>query len=121
MRRVLATTLLSVLVLTGCSETADVVEEATQQAEEAVETVQYCSAAIRLADAVQSEDWANAIDAGEDMVETAPDEIAAEAQTVLEGARRLSQGEMEVAEDPEFQQAAQAVQEFTRDRCDPTS
>lgn len=114
---------IGVIVLGGasCSTVDEAVEGAQNAVEDVVDNVQYCAAAIQVADAVNNENWDRAISAGEDLVANAPDEIRPEAQTVLDGAREIRDGNRARAADPEFRQAAEQVEQFTRDHCDPTS
>lgn len=129
-RLVATVAVLAAFALTGaaCGTAEDAVDqgrEAIEQAEDAArdtaQRAQYCRAALQVASAVDDRDWDRAISAGEEMVAHAPDEIVDEARTVLDGARRIRDGQTQVAQSQEFQDAAEAVRTFTRERCDPAS
>ena len=113
------------LSLTACGDAVETVQEgvseATEAAGEAAQLVRFCTAALEVADAVNARDWERAIERGEEMVAEAPDEIRPDAQTVLEGARSIHDGDTAVAQSEEFQRAVERVRGYTRDRCDPTS
>lgn len=127
MRRTLAAlaVLALPLSLSACGDAVETVQEginqATEQAQDAATLVQFCKAALDVANAVNDQDWNRAIERGEVMLAEAPDEIRPDAQTVLDGAKRIRDGEMQVAQDEGFQAAAERVKQYTRDRCDPTS
>lgn len=127
MRRVAPILAALALVLTlgacdGAVETVqDGIQEATEQALETVEIAQFCKAALDVATAVDDRDWDRAIERGEVMVAEAPDDIRGDAQTVLEGAKRIRDGETAAAQDEEFQAAVERVQTYARDHCDPTN
>jgi hypothetical protein len=119
-RRVLARLVLVALPLTlgACGDAVDTVREGVQ---DAATLVQFCSAAVEVAQAVDDRDWDRAIERGEVMVAEAPDEIRPDAQTVLDGAKRIRDGDAAAAQDQEFQAAAERVRDYSRDRCDPTN
>lgn len=126
MRRVATTLTALTLVLTlgACGDAVETVQEgvrdATERAQEAVQTAQFCKAALDVANAVDDRDWDRAIERGEVMVAEAPDDIRDDAQTVLEGAKRIRDGDAAAAQDEQFQAAAERVRTYARDRCDPT-
>jgi hypothetical protein len=109
------------LGLAGCDAAQDAISSVQSEAGDVQQRVEYCADAIRTADAVRQQDWEAAIEHGEALVEKAPDAIRAEAETVLAGARELRDGDLEAANDAEFQAAADELQRYTRETCDPTS
>ncbi|HEX9888169.1 MAG TPA: hypothetical protein VGA69_01725 [Nitriliruptorales bacterium] len=127
MRHPLAILAVIVLPLTlgACGDAVESVQEgvdqATRQAGEAIQIAEFCRAALDVANAVDDQDWDRAIERGEVMAAEAPDDIRGDTQTVLEGAKRIRDGDTAAAQDEEFQAAAQRVRDYARDRCDPTS
>lgn len=124
--RLVAPLLVAGLVLGACDtvgelaeETQTAIESGVDAAREAADLVGFCTAAARVAKAISDEDLDAAVDAGEDMVGEAPSEIRPEAELVLDGAKRAQAGDPSAVQTDEFEQAADAVQAFTRDRCDP--
>ncbi len=116
----------SVLLLPACDQVDEAVGTAKQAAASATEAigetsqlVQFCTAALQVARAVQDEDVDRAVAEGESMVEHAPDEIRPEAEVVLAGAREAQQGDYDRLRSQEFEDAAAAVATYTQDRCDP--
>ncbi len=109
----------------GISEAVDTATSAAEQAQEQVtevsELAQFCTAAARTAQAVNAQDWEQAIEHGQTMVAEAPDEIRPDAETVLDGAQRYVDGDQSAVMSEEFQDAAEEVKAFTEDRCDPRS
>lgn len=128
-RLALVTAVCATLALTGCgavedgiNQATDVADQAREQIEDTSRNLQYCAAALSTAEAVRNENWEDAVESGENLVETAPEEIADEARTVLDGARAYQSGEDEAAvQTEEFRSAAQRVADFTRETCDPRS
>lgn len=116
----------AVLLLPACDQVdeavgtaQDAVATATEAVAETSELVQFCTAAARVAQAVQDEDVDAAVQHGETMVEHAPDEIAPQAQKVLDEARRAQGGDYSGLQSQEFEDAAEQVATYTQDRCDP--
>lgn len=121
MTRVAAAFVLAGLVLTGCAEAQDTVDDAVRRATELAQTARYCAQAARVAQAVESRDVDAAVSAGEDLVAVAPEEILEEAQTILDAAKDAQAGDPSGFESQEVQAAAQTLSTYTRDTCDPTN
>lgn len=121
MVRVAAAFLTLGLVLTGCSQAQEAVENTVEQATELAQNARYCVQAARVAQAVQARDVDTAVSAGESLVQVAPDEIVDEAQLILDAARQAQDGDPSALQSDEVQAAAQTLSDFTRDTCDPTS
>ncbi|MFT5222279.1 MAG: hypothetical protein ACI867_000578 [Glaciecola sp.] len=120
--------LLAALALgaSACSAVGDVVDGAQQAIEDGVDAareagdlIKFCTAAVRVAQAVEDEDLEAAVNAGTNMLAEAPAEIHLEAEIVLDGATRARDGDRAALGTQEFQDAAKAVRNFTADRCDP--
>lgn len=131
-RRLLLTIGIAALTLAGCgdveeavqdgiSQASEVAAQAREQIEDTSRNVQFCSAALSTAKAVEQQNWESAIEAGENLVEQAPDEIAEDAQTLLDGARAYQEGDQSVVQTDEFREAAERVEAYTRETCDPRS
>lgn len=121
MIRIAAASLAVGLLLTGCAEAQDAVEEGISRATELAQNARYCAQAARVAQAVSARDVQSAISAGEDLVAVAPEEILEEAKTILEAARAAEAGDPAAFETQEVQAAAQTLASYTRDTCDPTN
>lgn len=132
MRRLLWMIGIAVLALTGCgdieqavedgiSQASEVADQARDQIEDTSRNVQFCSAALSTAQAIEEQDWESAIESGENLVEQAPDEIAEDAQTLLDGARAYDDGDTSVVQTDDFREAAERVESYTRETCDPRS
>lgn len=122
MRTSVTVLLLAVALVGGaCSQVQDTVDEAQEQVDEVVETAEYCAHALALAQAVEARDVDAAVSAGRDLVEVAPDEIADDAQRLLEAAERAQDGDMSALQSDEVQQSAERLRTYTEDTCDPTS
>jgi malonyl CoA-acyl carrier protein transacylase len=114
--------LLGAALFTGaCSQVQQVIDDASERVNEVVETARYCAAALRLADAVSDRDVDAAVSAGRDLVEVAPDEIAADAQLLLAAAEEAQAGDLERLQEQEVVDAAERVRTFTEDTCNPGS
>jgi hypothetical protein len=109
------------LVLTGCAEAQDTVDDAVRRATELAQNARYCAQAVRVGQAVEARDVDAAIAAGEDLVTVAPAEILEEAQTILDAAKDAQAGDPSALETQEVQTASQTLASFTRDTCDPTN
>lgn len=117
-----AAVLLAAALLTGaCAEVEQAVEQTTSRAEEVVETARYCSQAIQVAEAMSDRDVESAVEAGEELVEVAPAEIADDAQVVLDAARRARDGDTEALQDEEVVAAAERLRTTTEETCSPGS
>ena len=112
---------LAAMPLSACADAQQAIDGAvssvSEQAGDVAENVTYCTAAGRVAIAVNNEDWDTAIEHGETMVANAPDDIVGDAQAVLDGARELKNGNRAVAADPNFRASADRVEDFTREFC----
>ena len=113
--------LAAALTLTACNSVQETVSDVVTEAEETVQLVEFCAAAFDVLQAVNDEDMAAALDAAENMAAEAPDEIAGEAQTVLDGVEEARDGNREALASEEFQTAADELERYTRENCDPTS
>lgn len=109
------------LALTGCAEVEQAIEDTTSRAEDVVETARYCSQALQVAQAVSSQDVDGAVDAGEKLVEVAPDELADDARVVLEAARRAQDGDTAALQEEEVVAAAERLRTTTEETCSPGS
>lgn len=123
-------TVLAVVSLSACGQARDAVREGVEQAsrlaseagqqiEQTTGKVQFCAAAIRAGQAIDAEDWDAAIEAGENMADHAPEEVADEVQIVLEGARDYRAGNRSTVASPEFRDAAETLRDYTENECDP--
>lgn len=123
MRRLVLLAALGVLAagLSACGEIGDQVASVRESAEDAVDRVEFCASAVRVADALASRDLAAAETAARDAAADAPDEIRPQLRVVLDGIEAAQSGDEQVLDSPEFRQAAEQVTAYTRDTCDPTS
>lgn len=108
-------------VETAIGQASETAAQVREQAERAATLAQFCTAAVRTADAVNSQDWDAAIQHGETMVAEAPEDIEADAETVLTGAKAYRDGDQQAVMSEEFQGAAERVKAYAQDHCDPTS
>jgi hypothetical protein len=95
------------------------IEDGVDAAREAGDLIRFCTAAARVAKAVDDQDLEAAVSAGTNLLAEAPSEIRLDAEIVLNGATRARDGDRAALRTPEFQNAAKAVRDFTADRCDP--
>lgn len=123
-----AAALVAVLALgaSGCDAVSEVADDARQAVEDGVDAaretadlVQFCTQAIRVAQAIDDRDVDAAVEAGERMVELAPEEIAAETQVLLDAAKQAQDGNNQALQTEEVQQAAADVRDWTTEHCDP--
>lgn len=131
MRRLFLVLAAATLAATGCgvddavrdgiSEASEVARDAREQIEDTSREVRFCAAALSTARAAQNQNWEAAIESGEELVATAPDQIADDARTVLEGARAYEDGDESAVRSEEFHAAAERLDEYTRETCDPRS
>lgn len=120
MRSAPAALLLAAGVLTGaCAEVGQAVDEASQRANEVAETARYCVQAIEVAQAVASQDVEAAAEAGRELVEVAPAEIAEDARTVLEAAERAEGGDPSALQGEQVVAAAERLRAATEQTCSP--
>lgn len=111
----------ALIALSGCSQIDQVVDEAQTQVAEVADTLEFCSTAVQLADAVDSQDVDAAVTAGEAFVGKAPDEIRPDAELVLAAAREAQDGDPSALQSAEVQDAADRLRAFTVDECNPAS
>ena len=109
------------LSLSACGEAAETVGDVAEEADETVQLVEFCTAALDVVQAVGAEDKGAAISAAQTMVNEAPEEIAPEAETVLNGVEAAQNGDTEALQSQEFQNAAQEIETYTRENCNPTN
>ena len=120
MRTTPAAVLLGAALLTGaCAEVGEVVEQASERAHEVAETARYCVQAIEVAHAVSDQDVDAAVEAGRELVEVAPSELADDAQLLLEAAEQAQGGDTAALADPDVAAAAQRVRTETDRTCSP--
>lgn len=106
---------------TAADKVSEAAGNAGDAAGEAVDNAQFCTAAFQTVDALNGNDIDGAIDHGEDMVAEAPDDIRGDAQRVLDGAKAFQGGDQQAVQSAEFRAAADNVEAYTRDKCDPRS
>lgn len=125
--------LLLALTATGCDtagevrdaaqevaeDVADATGEVRERAEEVAAVARFCTAALRTAQAARSQDWDGAVTAAEEAAAAAPDDVREDVQVVLDGAISYRDGHEQTVDDAEFRAAAERVETYTRDRCDP--
>ena len=109
----------AVAALTLAAAGCGVVEDASQAAGDAVDRVEFCVAALRVVQAVEARDLDGAVSAGEDLVDNAPDDVAADGQVVLDAARAARSGDTAALDAPDVLAAADRLQTRTREDCDP--
>lgn len=107
--------------LAACEQVDEIVQEAQTQVSEAAQTVEFCSAAVQLADAVDNQNVDAAVTAGETFVDKAPDEIRPDAELVLAAAREAQAGDPAALQSQEVADAGQRLRQFTVDECNPAS
>lgn len=117
----LALVALVTLLATACGDASETVTDVVDQAEDTVQLVEFCTAGLEVADAVNNQEPAAALNAAETMAAEAPEEIAPQAQTVLEGIQAAQEGDTQALQSEEFQQAANELATYTRENCNPTN
>lgn len=100
-------------------DVGDAVGDAATEVSELADLVGFCDAARRADEAVEARNAGDALEAAEDLAAEAPEDVASEAGTVLEGVRAWHDGDQTAVEDEDFQQAAEDVRAYTEERCDP--
>lgn len=98
---------------------SDAATDAADATSEFADLVGFCDAARRAEGAVEARNAGDALAAAEDLAAEAPDDIASEAGTVLEGVRAWHDGDEEAVQDEDFRRAAEDVQAYAEERCDP--
>lgn len=122
MRTTPAALLLGAALMTGaCAEVEQAVDSASERANEVAETARYCVQAIEVAQAVSDQDVDAAVEAGRELVEVAPEEIADEARIVLDAAERAQGGDMAALQEDEVVAAAERLRTTTEETCSPGS
>jgi hypothetical protein len=120
MRTTLSAVLLGAALLTGaCAEVEGAVDQASDRANEVVETARYCAQALQVAQAVSDQDVDAAVTAGEELVEVAPPEIADDARILLDAATRAQDGDTAALQDEEVVAAAERLRTTTEETCSP--
>lgn len=119
-RTVLPALLLAGALLSGaCSQVGDAVDQAAERADRVAETARYCVQAIELAQAVSDRDVGAAVEAGQELVEVAPAEVADDARTLRDAARQAQDGNPEALQSEEVVAAAQRLRDTTERECKP--
>lgn len=120
MRHVPAALLLTAALVTGaCGQVGQAVDQAAERADRVADTARYCVQALEVAQAVSEQDVDAAVEAGRELVELAPPEIADDARTLLEAAQRAQDGDAQALQSDEVVSAAQRVRETTQSQCSP--
>lgn len=113
---------LGAALLTGaCTEVEQAVDQASERANEVVETARYCTHAIEVARAVSERDVDAAVQAGRELVEVAPAELEGDAQVLLEAAERAQGGDTAALQEDEAVRAAERLRATTELTCTPGS
>jgi hypothetical protein len=99
----------------------DAASEVSDTAREAADLVGFCDAARRVEAAVEDRNAGDALEAAEDLVAEAPDDVRDEAATVRDGVQAWHDGDRETIEDEDFRSAVEDVATYAEERCDPTS
>lgn len=108
--------LLTAALLTGaCNQ----VGQAVDRADRVADTARYCVQALELAQAVSDRDVDAAVEAGQELVEVAPPEVADDARTVLDAATRAQDGDAESLQSEEVVAAGQRLRATTERECSP--
>lgn len=120
MRTPLPALLLAVALLTGaCSQVGEAVDQAADRADRVADTARYCVQAIEVAQAVSDRDVDAAVEAGQELVEVAPPDVADDARTLLEAATRAQDGDAAALQSDEVVAAAQRLRTTTERECSP--
>lgn len=118
--RVLPLLAASVLLLTAaCSDVADRVDDLRSGAEQVTETARFCLSLARAASAVDAGSPDTAADAAEEVLVHAPDDVRADARTVVEAIRAAEDHGASALDDPEVRDAIDRLRERTTQLCDP--
>lgn len=112
--RATAAAVFAVVTVAGCGPLR-------QQVEDVAGTVEYCAQAVEVAQAVRDRNLEQGLAAADDLASSAPDDIRPEVETVREALQTAQGGDATALADPEVQQAAIRIEEFSRRECDPTS
>lgn len=120
MRTFPAALLVTAALVTGaCGQVGQAVDGAVERADRVADTARYCVQAIEVARAVGDRDVDTAVEAGQELVEVAPPEIADDARTLLEAAQRARDGDAEALQSDDVVEAAERLRETTEDECRP--
>lgn len=106
---------------TAVEEVSEAAGEVADTASELSDLAGFCTAAYRTQDAIEDREPEDALEAAEDLVAEAPEDIRPQAETVLEGAQAFQEGDEGAIEDEGFQTAVTELVDYTQDRCDPRS
>lgn len=107
------------LVTGACGQVGQAVDGAVERADRVADTARYCVQAIEVARAVGDRDVDTAVEAGQELVEVAPPEIADDARTLLDAAQRARDGDAEALQSDDVVEAAERLRETTEDECRP--
>lgn len=111
---------LGAALLTGaCTEVEQAVDQASERANEVVETARYCTQAIEVARAVSERDVDAAVEAGRELVDVAPAEIEDDARILLDAAERAQGGDTAALQEDEVVAAAERLRAATEQTCSP--
>lgn len=120
MRTFPAALLVTAALVTGaCGQVGQAVDGAVERADRVADTARYCVQAIEVARAVGDRDVDTAVEAGQELVEVAPPEIADDARTLLDAAQRARDGDAEALQSDDVVEAAERLRETTEDECRP--
>lgn len=121
MRRSVIAIAVLALAAPACSQASDLVSDAQEQVSDAAQTAEFCISALRLANAVEARDVDAIVDAGEALVDDAPDEIRGDAEFLLDAGRQAQAGDAASLDGDDVTAAGERVRSFTEDRCNPLS
>lgn len=105
----------------GCGDVLDRVDELRGDAEQVTDRARFCLALTRTIAAIESGSPDTAAEAAEEALATAPTDITEDARLVVEGVRQSLDGGDDALDDPALHDAADRLQQRTRELCDPTS
>jgi hypothetical protein len=110
----------------GCDEAAEVANEASEAIGEGAEEVQegidlagFCVDAAQAADAIDEGDFGEALDHATAALGDAPDDIRPALETLVDAARQYADGDAAAIDEDEVRAAAEEVETYARERCDP--
>jgi hypothetical protein len=111
-----------VLVLAvGCADVRDRVDDLRGGADELTDRGRFCLSVARTATAIEGGSPETAIDAAEEAVAQAPEELRDDARLVADRLRAARDGDGDALRDPQVREAAERLRDRTRELCDPTS
>lgn len=95
------------------------IDEVREQVSDTKARVEFCVAAAKVVAEVETRDYAGAVEAGQEMIAKAPEEIQPQARIVLDGLVAFQEGDSNPVQSEEFQRAADDLRRYTVDSCDP--